>query len=170
MKHFIQADKDIFYCEGVITKDGEKVKLSLTDKMIYFHMYDRKKLFSDKGSKHFESQSTIATLLFIDTKTAAKSLTKLLQSGLVFGHKESHPLRGYSHWVYTDVNTSLLCMEIRGRMLLHLLAMLIQIVIWMTFNYHSKDVKNTKTRKPPIKEAVFICALYISHAAFVLGT
>ena len=106
MKHFIQADKDIFYCEGVVTKDGEMVKLSLTDKMIYFHMYDRKKLFSDKGSKHFESQSTIATLLFIDTKTAAKSLTKLLQSGLVFGHKESHPLRGYSHWVYTDVNTS----------------------------------------------------------------
>ena len=106
MKHFIQADKDIFYCEGVITKDGEKVKLSLTDKMIYFHMSDRKRLFSDRGSKHFESQSTIATLLFIDTKTAAKSLTKLLQSGLVFGHKESHPLRGYSHWVYTDVNTS----------------------------------------------------------------
>lgn len=106
MKHFIQADKDIFYCEGVVTKDGEMVKLSLTDKMIYFHMYDRKKLFSDKGSKHFESQSTIATLLFIDTKTAAKSLTKLLQSGLVFGHKESHPSRGYSHWVYTDVNTS----------------------------------------------------------------
>ena len=106
MKHFIQADKDIFYCEGVITKDGEMVKLSLTDKMIYFHMADRKRLFSDKGSKHFESQSTIATLLFIDTKTAAKSLTKLLQSGLVFGHKETHPSRGYSHWVYTDVNTS----------------------------------------------------------------
>ena len=106
MKHFIQADKDIFYCEGVITKDGEKVKLSLTDKMIYFHMSDRKRLFSDRGSKHFESQSTIATLLFIDTKTAAKSLTKLLQSGLVFGYKETHPSRGYSHWVYTDVNTS----------------------------------------------------------------
>ena len=106
MKHFIQADKDIFYCEGVVTKDGEIVKLSLTDKMIYFHMVDRKRLFSDKGSKHFESQSTIARLLFIDTKTAAKSLTKLLQSGLVFGHKETHPSRGYSHWVYTDVNTS----------------------------------------------------------------
>ena len=82
------------------------VKLSLTDKMIYFHMADRKRLFSERGSKHFESQSTIARLLFIDTKTAAKSLTKLLQAGLIFGHKETHPSRGYSHWVYTDVNTS----------------------------------------------------------------
>ena len=48
MKHFIQADKDIFYCEGVVTKDGDMVKLSLTDKIIYFHMADRKRLFSDK--------------------------------------------------------------------------------------------------------------------------
>lgn len=55
-------------------------------------------------------------------------------------------------------------------MLRHLLAMTIQIVIWMIFNYHSKDVKNSKTRKPPIKEAIFICALYTSHVAFVLGT
>ena len=105
MKHFIQADKDIFYCEGVVTTEGELVKLSTTDKMIYFHMADRKRLFSERDSKHFESQSTIARLLFIDTKTAAKSLTKLLQAGLIFGHKETHPSRGYSHWVYTDVNT-----------------------------------------------------------------
>ena len=106
MKHFIQADKSIFYCEGVVTKEGGKVKLSLTDKMIYFHMLDRKRLFTERGGKHFESQSTIAGLLFIDTKTSAKSLTKLLKAGLVFGRKERHPLRGYQHWVYTDVNES----------------------------------------------------------------
>ena len=106
MRNFIQADKSIFYCEGVVTKEGDKVKLSLTDKMVYFHMLDRKKLFTERGGKHFESQSTIASLLFIDTKTSAKSLTKLLEAGLVFGRKERHPLRGYQHWVYTGVNES----------------------------------------------------------------
>ena len=106
MDLFVKAPKDIMYCQGVITKDGEHVKLLPVDKIVYFHMLDRKKLFTDRGGKHFESQEGIATMLGIDRKTANRSLTKLLQSGLVFGHKESHPLRGYSHWVYTDVNTS----------------------------------------------------------------
>ena len=29
-----------------------------------------------------------------------------MEVGLITGHKEIHPSRGYSHWVYTDVNTS----------------------------------------------------------------
>ena len=106
MELFVKAPKDIMYCQGVITKDGEYVKLLPVDKIVYFHMLARKKLFTDRGGKHFESQEGIATMLGIDRKTANRSLTKLLQSGLVFGHKESHPSRGYSHWVYTDVNTS----------------------------------------------------------------
>ena len=106
MDLFVKAPKDIMYCQGIITKDGEHVKLLPVDKIVYFHMLDRKKLFTDRGGKHFESQEGIAAMLGIDRKTANRSLTKLLQSGLIFGHKESHPSRGYSHWVYTDVNTS----------------------------------------------------------------
>ena len=106
MDLFVKAPKDIMYCQGIITKDGEHVKLLPVDKIVYFHMLDRKKLFTDRGGKHFESQEGIAAMLGIDRKTANRSLTKLLHSGLVFGHKESHHSRGYSHWVYTDVNTS----------------------------------------------------------------
>ena len=106
MELFVKAPKEIMYCQGVIDQDGELVKLLPVDKLVYFHMLDRKKLFTDRGSKHFESQEGIASVLGIDRKTANRSLTKLLQAGLIFGHKETHPSRGYSHWVYTDVNTS----------------------------------------------------------------
>lgn len=103
---FLQAPKDIFYCEGVVTKDGELVPLTVFDKMVYFHMLDRKRMFVDKGGKHFEGQDTIADVVQINRKTAIASLKKLRAIDLIQGHKESHPLRGYSHWVYTDVNTS----------------------------------------------------------------
>ena len=103
---FLQAPKDIFYCEGVVTKDGELVPLTVFDKMVYFHMLDRKRMFVDKGGKHFEGQDTIAEVVQINRKTAIASLKKLRAIDLIQGHKESHPLRGYSHWVYTDVNTS----------------------------------------------------------------
>ena len=103
---FLQAPKDIFYCEGVVTKGGELVPLTVFDKMVYFHMLDRKRMFVDKGGKHFEGQDTIAEVVQINRKTAIASLKKLRAIDLIQGHKESHPLRGYSHWVYTDVNTS----------------------------------------------------------------
>ena len=69
-------------------------------------MLDRKRLFTERGQKHFESQDNIAELLHLDRKTVNRSMKRLLEAGLVFGKKERHPLRGYSHWVYTDVNTS----------------------------------------------------------------
>lgn len=106
MKHktgFIQAHKHIFYCVGIVTEEGECIPLSAVDKLIYFHMSDRQRLFVDNGKKHFESQKTIASCLSIDTKTAAKSLTKLLEAGVIFGHKETHQTRGFKHWVYTGV-------------------------------------------------------------------
>ena len=100
---FIKAHKDVFYCEGVVTKEGELVPLLPIDKMIYFHMSDRKKLFTDRGGKHFESQDTIARSLHVSRHTALRSLTKLLEAGVIFGHKETHQTRGFKHWVYTGV-------------------------------------------------------------------
>lgn len=105
-KIFLQAPKDVFYCEGVITETGECVPLTVFDKLVYFHMLDRKRLFVDRGGKHFEGQDTIAEVVQINRKTAIASLKKLMEVGLITGHKETHPSRGYSHWVYTDVNTS----------------------------------------------------------------
>ena len=106
MELFVKAPKDIMYCQGVITKDGEHVKLLPVDKIVYFHMLDRKRMFVDKGGKHFEGQDTIAEVVQINRKTAIASLKKLRAIDLIQGHKETHPSRGYSHWVYTDVNTS----------------------------------------------------------------
>lgn len=99
---YIKSYKEIFYTRSVYTDRGE-ITLSPVDKLIYFHMLDRKKLFVDKGGKHFESQATIAKSLHLDTKTVAKSLTKMLDAGIITGHKEKHQARGYQHWVYTDV-------------------------------------------------------------------
>lgn len=101
---FLKAPKDVFYCSGIVSPQGEKIPLSCFDKMIYFHMLDRKKLFTERGQKHFESQDNIAELLHLDRKTVNRSMKKLLEAGLVFGRKERHPLRGYQHWVYTGVN------------------------------------------------------------------
>lgn len=100
---FIKAYKSVFYCEGVISKEGELVPLTPTDKLVYFHMLDRKKLFTDRGGKHFESQETIAQLLHIDRRTVLRTLTKLLEAGVIFGYKETHQTRGFKHWVYTGV-------------------------------------------------------------------
>lgn len=103
---FLKAPKSVFYCRGVVSPQGDEITLSCFDKMIYFHMLDRKKLFTERGQKHFESQDNIAELLHLDRKTVNRSMKKLLEVGLVFGRKERHQLRGYQHWVYTGVNES----------------------------------------------------------------
>lgn len=79
-----------FIVKGVVSPQGEKIPLSCFDKMIYFHMLDRKKLFTERGQKHFESQDSIAELLQIDRKTVNRSMKRLLEAGLVFGRKERH--------------------------------------------------------------------------------
>lgn len=102
-ENFIMAHKSVFYCVGVISPEGELVPLTVFDKIVYFHMLDRKRLFTDNGSKHFEGQDTIAELLHLNRKTVITSLKKLLEAGVIFGHKETHASRGFKHWVYTGV-------------------------------------------------------------------
>lgn len=102
-ENFIMAHKNVFYCVGVISPGGELIPLTVFDKLVYFHMLDRKRLFTDNGAKHFEGQDTIAELLHLNRKTVIASLKKLLEAGVIFGHKETHASRGFKHWVYTGV-------------------------------------------------------------------
>lgn len=83
---------------------GEAVDLSVIDKLIYSYMLDKQTAFAvSTGGVHFETQATIADNLRLSRKTVSKTISKLMEHGVIVGVKPQEGKQGFPVWQYTGV-------------------------------------------------------------------
>lgn len=103
IKRFIKVEYDLLRSDGFVCKgSGEVVKLITLDKLAYSYLKARMHYFiTERKGEYYDTQEAIATALAVDIKSAAKSLKKLSDFGVLHRHSFQH--RSHVNYKYTGL-------------------------------------------------------------------
>ena len=107
---FYKAPKDLLGCRGFVSlKDGSRVELNSTAKLVLIYMLDRTSYFSSGGGKHFETQVSIGNGVGVEWKAAARALKTLVDHGVIAAVKERNiAISPHMCWYYKSVRSDVI--------------------------------------------------------------
>lgn len=98
---FLQVPYKLFNASGYVKKDGECVKMTLTDKIIYAHIKNRFEFFRSLGKEYYDTQKDIANVFNMDIKAVGNILRKFISNDLTTIYKK--PYGNFVKNVYVSV-------------------------------------------------------------------
>lgn len=87
---FLKLPYRLLWCDGYIDENNLKVKMNLSDKIVYAHIKNRFQFFKNMGNQYFDSQQTIADVCNLDIKSVNTIIRKFEKSGIVIVLKQSY--------------------------------------------------------------------------------
>lgn len=103
---FLMIPYKLLGAVGYVNKDGECVKMTLTEKIIYAHLKNRFEFFKGLGKEYYDTQQSIADVCNMDIKSVGNVLRKFIKSELTTVYKKR--FNGFPKNVYTNVPTLIL--------------------------------------------------------------
>lgn len=103
---FLMIPYKLLRAVGYVKPDGECVKMTLTEKIIYAHIKNRFEFFKSLGKEYYDTQQAIADVCNMDIKSVGKIVRKFMDEGLVTAYKKR--FNGFPKNVYTHVPTLVL--------------------------------------------------------------
>lgn len=100
-EQFLMVHYRLLGASGYISKDGERVKMNLTEKIIYSHLRNRFQFFKSIGKEYYDTQQAIAAVCNMDLKATGNVLRKFIKNGLTTIYKK--PYGNFVKNVYVDV-------------------------------------------------------------------
>lgn len=86
---------------GYVSKDGECIKMNLTEKIIYAHIRNRFEFFKGLGKEYYDTQQSIAAVCNMDIKSVGNVLRKFIKDDLTTIYKK--PYGNFIKNVYVNV-------------------------------------------------------------------
>jgi hypothetical protein len=103
---FLKIPYKLLGAVGYVNKDGECVKMTLTEKIIYAHLRNRFVFFRSLNKEYYDTQQAIADACNMDIKSVGNILRKFIKSELTTVYKKR--FNGFPKNVYTNVPELLL--------------------------------------------------------------
>ncbi len=103
---FLMIPYKLLRAVGYVKPDGECVKMTLTEKIIYAHIKNRFEFFKSLGREYYDTQQNMADVCSMDIKSVGKIIRKFTEEGLVTAYKKR--FNGFPKNVYTNVPTLVL--------------------------------------------------------------
>lgn len=98
---FLMIPYKLLRAVGYVKPDGECVKMTLTEKIIYAHIKNRFEFFKSLGKEYYDTQQAIADVCSMDVKSVGKIIRTFMEKGLVEAYKKR--FNGFPKNVYTKV-------------------------------------------------------------------
>lgn len=87
---FLKLPYRLLWCDGYIDENNLKVKMNLSDKIVYAHIKNRFQFFKGLGNQYFDSQQTIADVCNLDVRSVNTIIRNFEKSGIVVVLKKSY--------------------------------------------------------------------------------
>lgn len=100
-EQFLMVPYNLLNAAGYISKEGECVKMNLTEKIIYAHIRNRFDFFKKLGKEYYDTQKSIAEVCNMDIKATGNVLRKFIEADLTTIYKK--PYGNFSKNVYVSV-------------------------------------------------------------------
>lgn len=100
-ERFLMVPYNLLSAAGYVNKDGECVKMNLTDKIVYAHIRNRFKFFKGLGKEYYDTQKAIAEVCNMDIKATGNILRKFIKDDLTTIYKK--PYGNFVKNVYVSV-------------------------------------------------------------------
>lgn len=100
-EQFLMVPYNLLSAAGYISKDGECVKMNLTEKIIYAHIRNRFDFFKGLGKEYYDTQQAIADVCNMDIKATGNVLRKFIKNDLTTIYKK--PYGNFVKNVYVSV-------------------------------------------------------------------
>lgn len=89
-ERFLMLPYSFMSAAGYVKPDGEQVKLTLTEKIIYAHIRNRFEFFKSLGKEYYDTQQSIAKVCNMDVKSVGNVLRKFIKDNLTTIYKKPH--------------------------------------------------------------------------------
>lgn len=100
-EQFLILPYNLLRSGGYVSKDGECVKMNLTEKIIYTHLRNRYDFFTSQGNEYYDTQKDVADVCNMDIKAVGNVLRKFTTAGLTTIYKKIYG--NFVKNVYTSV-------------------------------------------------------------------
>lgn len=100
-EQFLKLPYNLLRSGGYVAKDGECVKMNLTEKIIYTHLRNRYDFFTVQGKEYYDTQKDVADVCNMDIKAVGNVLRKFTKAGLTTIYKKTYG--NFVKNVYTSV-------------------------------------------------------------------
>lgn len=100
-EQFLMIPYKLLSAAGYVSKDGECVKMTLTEKIIYAHLRNRFDFFKGLGKEYYDTQQSIAAVCNMDIKSVGNVLRKFIKDDLTTIYKK--PYGNFIKNVYVSV-------------------------------------------------------------------
>ena len=100
-EQFLKLPYNLLRSGGYVSKDGECVKMNLTEKIIYTHLRNRYDFFTAQGKEYYDTQKDVADVCNMDIKAVGNVLRKFTKAGLTTIYKKTYG--NFVKNVYTSV-------------------------------------------------------------------
>lgn len=100
-EQFLKLPYNLLRSGGYVAKDGECVKMNLTEKIIYTHLRNRYDFFTSQGKEYYDTQKDVADVCNMDIKAVGNVLRKFTKAGLTTIYKKTYG--NFVKNVYTSV-------------------------------------------------------------------
>ena len=100
-EQFLMIPYKLLSAAGYVSKDGECVKMNLTEKIIYAHLRNRFEFFKGLGKEYYDTQQAIAAVCNMDIKSVGNVLRKFIKDDLTAIYKK--PYGNFIKNVYVNV-------------------------------------------------------------------
>lgn len=87
---FLKLPCRLLWCDGYIDENNLKVKMNLSDKIVYAHIKNRYQFFKGLGNQYFDSQQTIADVCNLDVRSVNTIIRNFEKNGIVVVLKKSY--------------------------------------------------------------------------------
>lgn len=98
---FTNIGDHLLMCNGVVSKDGDVIKVTAADKLILAFMHHRWLYFTiEKKSEYWDSQQYIALRTGNNVKTVERCIAKMTKAGVVIAEKRFDKKKKHNKWFW----------------------------------------------------------------------
>lgn len=90
MESFLKIPYRLLSCDGYVDENNLRVKMNLSDKIVYAYIKNRYQFFKAGGSDYFDSQQSIAVVCNLDVRSVNTIIRNFEKSGVLVILKKSY--------------------------------------------------------------------------------
>jgi len=80
---FLKLPYNLLWCDGYVDENNIRIKMNLSDKIVYSHIKNRYLFFKSMGKEYFDSQQTIADVCNLDVRSVNTIIRNFEKNGVV---------------------------------------------------------------------------------------